>query len=163
MWTPLQQFKCDKCGSIIQSPREGVLEWTDDKDPISGYPVAKDFRIVHHNAYSPLRAQNGRGCTIHFSSSPYLDASLDELLNSASGTAYLLGMLDAGPMHNPNAINQVQDVREFVELMRRLLIPYYEEARQYWSQATADGLFDGDSESAVYGETRLLEIINRYA
>jgi hypothetical protein len=36
---------------------------------------------------------------------------------------------------------------QFLDIMRRLLMPEYEEARQYWSQAHREGFFDGASES----------------
>jgi hypothetical protein len=37
----------------------------------------------------------------------------------------------------------VTDIRELVEIIRRLHVPYYEEARQHLRKAIADGLIDG--------------------
>ena len=46
--------------------------------------------------------------------------------------------------------------------MRRLTIPYYEEARLYWSRAEADGFFDGANEVWLYMPHNLEALIERY-
>jgi hypothetical protein len=52
---PLQQFVCDTCGELIQSVDQGYVEWLwDDKGG-----NARDFHIVHHALYSPLKPDLG--------------------------------------------------------------------------------------------------------
>jgi hypothetical protein len=47
--------------------------------------------------------------------------------------------------------------------MRRLFVPYYEEARRYWDQAKADDYFDDPNEVWLYLPATSQAIIVRYA
>ena len=58
---------------------------------------------------------------------------------------------------------RVRDVREYVELMRRLALPYYEEARTLWGLATESGFFEGGGDELwVYAPETLKALIARY-
>jgi hypothetical protein len=79
------------------------------------------------------------------------------------GFVTLLAELDPGPYHAPQyAGPDVRDVREWVELCRRLHTPYYEEARLYWKDALQDGFFEGDNEARMYLPRRLKSLIEKY-
>ena len=47
--------------------------------------------------------------------------------------------------------------------MRRMTVPYYEEARIYWDEAEADGFFADGNEYWIYQPITLKELIERYA
>lgn len=153
---PLEQFICDYCGEVIEAPEHGWLEWLVDID--AGF-AASDFYVVHHAMYSPRKPQH---CYHHQHDARRHDLYLTQFLDG-KGMARLLKFLDAGPYHEPDYNGpRVADMREFVELMRRLTIPYYEEARLYWDRAERDGFFAGANEIWLYLPDNLETLIERY-
>jgi len=50
------------------------------------------------------------------------------------------------------------NVTEFTEIMRRLYLPYWEEARLYWEKAYQDGFHD----KCGFSENDLISIIDEY-
>lgn len=154
---PLEQWICDRCGGIINSPEEGWVEWTRDEDCIKG-----EFKIVHNASASP-RGKASDYCYHHMHASRRSDINLTEFLGD-QGIICLLSMLDTGPFHTKNYVRpEVKDFREFVDLFRRLHVPYYEEARQYWEQAMQDGLLNTLNEISVYSPNTLREVIAHYS
>lgn len=150
MLQPLRHFFCDTCRDVIEAPSHGWVEWLFDKHT----GLAHSFRIVHHKSTSPRRD----GCYKHLDKSCHLDEFMQ------GGMIRYLSFLDVGRYHEPEYVGpRVVDVREFVELLRRLTIPYYEEARQYWTEGMADGAFEGLSEMNVYEEEFLKELIRWYS
>lgn len=153
MLKPLKNFCCDTCGELIEEPSHGYVEWdwTEDGDQ----RLDTGWRIVHHPTHSP----RPNGC---YAGLP-LSTALDEYLGP-DGQARLLAFLDVGE-HIPTSErrNRVADMREFVEFVRRLTLPHYEEARRYWSAAEVDGYFDGANEAWPYTQKALKELIARYS
>ena len=82
---------------------------------------------------------------------------LDSLLDS-DGLARLLLFLDVDYQNCPAQVSH----REIAELCRRLMLPYYEEARLYWSTATKDGFFNNKSPASAYLEATLRSMIEEY-
>ena len=155
MLEPLKQFVCDYCGEIIDSPREGWIEWITEYGD-DGRRYAYGFKIVHHAVYSPRRPKD---CYHYTDSEGRSDMHLGHVMNMG----YLLHFLDVGPYHEPEYLGpSVRDVREFVEIMRRLTTPYYEEARLYWEKALADGFFSGASPVWIYQPETLKSLIELY-
>ena len=77
--------------------------------------------------------------------------------------ANILSFLDVGPYHcNTFSGSSINDIREYVELVRRLTIPYYEEARMYWQEALDDGYFTDANEIWIYGTKTLKHLIEEY-
>lgn len=149
--TPLAQWICDTCDGMILSPGEGWLEWLEPTDLQD-----HSFRIVHHWTSSP-RKDSG-GCYQHQGDPDCRDAHLHELLGP-QGLVYLLSFLDPGPHHEPDYERpRIGDMRNFIEVFRRLHIPHYEEARLYWDRAYRAGWFDGANEVYMY-QPRMLERI----
>jgi hypothetical protein len=156
---PLKQWKCDYCGEVISDPKDGFLEWLER--PGDDSKRARKFKIVHHAPKSP-RQPNG-DC-YHYTNHPErADMHLDSFV-APDSMGYLLSFLDIGPMHDPEGklVPRVENLREFTELMRRLTIPYYEEARLYWHSAEIDGLFEGASELYIYSPKTLRRIVESY-
>lgn len=150
----LHEFTCDKCGQLIKDPSDGWVEW--EKSHVGKLPTCYGFKIVHHETHSPLETQNG---CYHYQSKglPLADfLGLDHMHQ-------ILSFLDNGPIHTPAYSGpNVSDLREYTEFVRRLTIPYYEEARKYWSQAKSDGYFHGQNEIKLYQPENLKGIIDKY-
>ena len=129
---PLEQWICDACGEVIETPGDGYLEWLSGDDH-----KAHSFRIVHHAPKSPRKP--GGDCYAYTKASGRMDLDLDAHVGP-SGLPHLLTFLDAGEYHQRDYQGpEVRNVREWVELFRRLQLPYYEEARLYWGRAREAG------------------------
>jgi hypothetical protein len=128
MLRPLKQWFCDKCGNVIDGPEEGYVIWkrnAEHKD--------YDFRIIHQNecddrAYSCSEA-------------------LKEFLGR-KGLAYILSFLSLGIVINAlgsSAEPDVLNMDEFVDFIRRVQTPYYEDARiHYRNPEILDRLVDSN-------------------
>lgn len=143
---PLQQFKCDACGQIIARPDVGWVEWL--AGPTRG-TKAHGFRIVH-NSNRCQYPTSGRVQDVH----------LTRLLGP-DGLAMLLALVAPGG-RTGNREDGVESLEEWGELVRRLQIPHYEEARQYWSDAETDDFFAGLGQHAFYSQATLRTILIQY-
>lgn len=153
---PLEEFICDFCGEIIRTPAEGWLEWL--VDPVS--QKSYGFRIVHHATSSPRKLG---GCYQYSHREDVRDLQLNDF-TGREGLARLLSFLDEGPYHSPEYHGpEVRDLREFTEILRRLEIPYYEEARIWWDKAMGDGYFGDANPATMYHPETLKGLVNRYA
>lgn len=150
---PCQQWVCDACGDLIEKPEDGYLQWLFDEN-LNRY----EFIIVHHKTAT---SKEGDGCYLH-ASGRLGDVSLKSVVGS-NGLSYLLSFLDVGTYLEPEYVGpRVQNIREVVEIIRRLHTPYYEEARQYWSDALDDDYFGGANEVSPYSEDSLRRLIKEY-
>ena len=141
---PLKQWICDSCGGVIEKPEDGWFEWYTER----GTSLEAGFRIVHHRGSCMYndgvlcqqnRAPNGM--------------SLRHVLG-AGGLGYLLQMLEL----SEEGVYKLADIKELIGIIRRLHLPYYEEARLYWKDALRDGFHDGCS----FNENTLRGIIKEY-
>ena len=154
MLIPLEQWICDTCAEVIESPEHGWLEWRQGEDH-----KAFEFRIVHHATRSPRRPHGDcyRSDERHGHLTQY---------GGDDGLVNLLCLLDQGiyidPVHADQSYPDVKDIREWMELVRRLQIPYYEEARQYFHKASQEGYFDG-AWGSIFRPESLKFIIQKYA
>ena len=129
---PLSQFICDQCGLLIENADDGWLEWYDDcENPAHG------FRIVHagRRCYYPERADISDNHLIYFT--------------GKDGLPILLNLFKR---------KGVADQNELAEIIRRLHIPYYEEARRYWDRAVSEGMIDNED----YRQAELQAVIKEY-
>ena len=141
---PLKQWICDSCGQTIKKPEDGWFEW------YSNETTAREegFRIVHHQkscmyADTSLRKQNKF----------VADLNLTDVIGS-DGLANSLFRIELAEKGKLGKINLL----EYVEILRRLHIPYWEEARLYWDDALKAGEHDG----CEFSENTLIEIIENY-
>jgi hypothetical protein len=77
------------------------------------------------------------------------------------GLVALLALLAPGRRSGILA-DGVTSVEEWAMLVRRLHVPHFEEARQYWVHAEADGLLKDIAEASVFSQATLAVIIGRY-
>lgn len=158
MLVPLGQFICDECGSVIESPEDGYVEWESVRE--DGRTIVRGFRIVHHARVSPLGGLEG---CYRYGNSPYrMDMHLNYFLEHAH--QYMFSFLYLGQMHDPDfrVGCQVIDFVQFTDFFKRLTIPYYEEARRYFPVAIQDGFIQDDNEIGLYTPERLRSIIEHY-
>lgn len=156
---PLEQWVCDTCGDVIEQPSDGWLEWVrNDADGRVG-----GFRVVHHYKASPRRSPDPNvrtnGCYRDPRELP-LDLHLHHVLER--GIVHVLSELDLGDVHDPNGKHPgVTSIREWANLMRRLFVPFYEQARFFFAEEQRDEGID-DNEVALYESGRLERIIDKY-
>lgn len=147
---PLKQWVCDACGEVIKSPKDGYVQWNRNSDL-----EISDFVIVHHKPASP-RKHTENGCYIYD-----CDCDLESFLGE-SGIVELHGLLDPGPYHMPEYKTMVTNIRKWSDFYKRLQLPYYEEARQYWDRAMHDGYFGDSNEIYIYLPENLKRMIEHY-
>lgn len=99
MLEPLQQFYCDACGCIIKKPLDGEVIFSAIQRRKK--VLYYDYKIVH-------RPRAKHVCTLNH----------NECNNSFEGFIELF-------LLEPDTI----DMKGYLETMRRLTVPYYEEAR----------------------------------
>ena len=162
MLTPLTQYFCDTCGQVINNPNEGWIEWLSEYNEETGKEENYGFKIVHHLKYSPLANEHRkRGCYQYDNGAATWH--LHQFIEDNYKMAHILGLLDIGPYHQKEYKGPtVKDMREYVEFVRRLTIPHYEEARKYWDEAVRDGYFGDSNEVRIYGADFLQGLIERY-
>lgn len=155
MLRPLEQWICDSCGEVIHKPEEGWVEWVEGSDNL-----CRDFRICHHKVYSPFENQDG--CYKHSSELGRCDLHLDQILGEYL-MPFLLKFLGGAQLHEyePRE-SRIGDMTSFVDFSRRLTIPHYEQARQYWDAAYSEGQFADLTSEQVYTQYNLLDIIEKY-
>ncbi|MDG4760484.1 hypothetical protein [Micromonospora sp. WMMD710] len=105
---------CDSCGDGITDPGMALVVWR------SG-PEYRDFLIVH-------KSVGGRDCDPEAGAGYTGNLELKFFLG-LEGLTRLLGWLSAGPIRNVPDSNRVSDMDGFVDLVRRVQIPWYEQAR----------------------------------
>ncbi|TBL44260.1 hypothetical protein EYA84_02120 [Verrucosispora sp. SN26_14.1] len=117
---PLQSWQCDRCPDLITDPNMSLVMWRREDDKFT------DFLIVH-------KSTGGRTCDPG-SRSEYRESL--ELSNFLGGTgvALLLSWLSMGPVRGVPETNRVGDFDKFVDLFRRLQVPWYEEARPHFQE-----------------------------
>lgn len=130
--TPLGLWYCDVCGNLIEPPQKAYVIWK------SKGKVAKDFKIIHQNQ-----------CDLHDHNA---SIPLDNLLG-LDGLTYLLAFLSVGPIHHNSTTSrepQIEDFEAYVDLVRRVQIPYYEQARRRFRDRRILENFYDSSEAASY-------------
>lgn len=143
---PLEEWTCDTCRQVVSSS-DGALEWL---SPSGKGPHS--FRIVH----------NSDRCYRHTNAYDRADIPLSEFLG-AKGLQNFLSMLSVGPILDPKEKGEpIPHIPSFVDTVRRLQIPFYEEARHYFSEATADGYFTDQNEVSIFLPGTCEAIIRRY-
>jgi hypothetical protein len=132
MLTPLRQWYCDVCDEVIENPETGYVIWKTD-DRLLKY----DFKIIH-KARCDL---DDHQCSMEVGKFLGLD-----------GITRCLSFLSLGPVKATlgSTWQQVRDIDEFVDLVRRLQTPYYEEARRLFTEQELLERLSDASESFPY-------------
>lgn len=114
---PLTKWICDLCGKQIIDTLSGVVAWR--TNPQLQYHA---FKILHKGA---CLAGSGSDQFRELGAFPGID-----------GLSYVLGWLSQGPIARNQGRDMycnVADLDEYADLLRRLYIPHYEQARPYFN------------------------------
>ncbi|OAS82473.1 MULTISPECIES: hypothetical protein [Metabacillus] len=132
---PLKEWTCDVCSEVISDTNSTWLEWETNDTTNND----ENFRLVHQEC---KRSSTDSDFTLK-------DLYLYRVVGQ-DGLAKLLNTLEHLNLHN---------LEDFTEIIRRLHLPYYEEARQYLSKARSSG----DYRSTEITEKDCKNIISEYA
>lgn len=146
---PLTQFICDVCKEIIVSPSAGWLEWR-----CNAQKACEGLRIVHHATASPLKPT--RNC---YYSRRERDG--DVALNTCTGPDGLIRLLSFFVDKFDGRGLTSGEAKEAAEIIRRLHVPGYEEARSYFGMALQDGYIDSIESFSPHREA-IERLIARY-
>ncbi|MCE5234416.1 MAG: hypothetical protein ABFC67_06945 [Mizugakiibacter sp.] len=140
---PLSVWYCDTCGEKIDDVGKGYVIWRSE-----GHP--HDFKVIHQ-----------RDCDQkdHTSS-----AALKDFLGP-QGLSYCMTFLSAGPIiHNlSGSSDQPQpNLSEFADFVRRVQVPYYEQARRSFANPELLSDFSDWNEFGPYIPDELERIARDY-
>lgn len=125
---------CDTCGERIERATDGWLEWRVEEDAAKQLRMTA-FRIVHHQGAGP-RKDTRSGCCYPPAPPRASYTIADGHLHWYVGEDGLATLL-RGLQRSSRAL----DVESGFEIIRRLHVPQYEEARRLWPRV-AEG-WDG--------------------
>lgn len=145
---PLITWFCDSCGELVK-PTGGtvIARYTPDEER---RPTG--FLIVHKNI-------DGRECDPGSRNGYYYNVDLDGLIGQR-GMAHLLAHLSAGPLKGGGG-TQIVDMDEFVDLFRRLQVPFYEQARRRFGDKEVVRGYSDANEYLPYMPTELEAIAKK--
>ncbi|AMY56499.1 hypothetical protein A3L23_05201 (plasmid) [Rhodococcoides fascians D188] len=137
MSEPLTNWKCDSCGDAIVEPAKALVVARYDRDR---HPFG--WLIVHKGDCDPA------GYMFNVELTSFL---------GAEGLAHLLAFLSAGPLKGGGA-SRIADFDGFVDLVRRVQTPYYEEARPRFDDEDVHDRYDDANEYFPYLPKQLQKI-----
>lgn len=142
---PLTKWYCDVCGEVIEDAGKGYVIWEQSSN-------MKDhgFKIIHQTK-----------CDLREYRSSF---ALGDFIGS-DGLAYLLTFLSPGVIkrrlgEKPHCY--IEDMDEFVDFVRQVQTPYYEEARRLFGNSDLLEDHDDDNQLGPYTQSSLRTIIKKY-
>lgn len=132
---------CDTCGESITAVEHGWVEWLSRYK--NGKREGRGLRLVHHVPYSP-RKDHG-GCQYHGATEyrrdemTISDCQLREFVGPG-GLMDLLAMIAEEELPKDDVL----------EMIKRLHIPGYEQARGHFASAISDGAFEPNTAEGYY-------------
>jgi hypothetical protein len=133
---------CDVCGEQVTNPEEGFVSWRADQNN-----QAHGFMIVHKIKCDDDHRQPA-------------GQALRDLLGP-EGLTRLVSFLSVGPLQadvDHPTCPSVANIDEFVDLIRRVQIPSYEEARRHFANAGVHHAMSGSNEYFPYLPKTLKQI-----
>jgi hypothetical protein len=129
---PFRRFYCDVCGKPIDDLKRGYVIWKTDGPDHREH----SFKIIHQKVCD----QKDYGASM-----PLMDYL------GPDGLSRLLAFLSYGPLAQTSEKEKgPADMDEFVDLVRRLQIPHYEEARRKFSDEKVQHYHQGNNQVAPY-------------
>jgi hypothetical protein len=144
---------CDTCGGTIAEIKDGWVEWLRKVDDDAQFPTEFGLRLVHHKPASP----RPKGCQYNQDDqwadgrTVVQDLDLKSFVGGA-GLMQLLELIDEKAM----------PVDDILEMIKRLHVPLYEQARKHFEAARREGIFEPNMRSGFYTE-RQIEIVSEWA
>jgi hypothetical protein len=148
MESTVKRWRCDVCGEWVTS-EQGYVVWNYVNDH-----MRTGFQIIHRGR---------EGCDDH--SKPASSALVDFL--GPDGFARTTALMVVGPImrnQSPNAEfieHRIADAEEFVDFMRRLYVPNYEEARNKFNAHEVLEDYQSSNETRPYMQDALKYIASK--
>ncbi|MCK9266721.1 hypothetical protein M0P98_07605 [bacterium] len=142
---PFTRWYCDVCGKVIEDAKEGYVIWEVTEDG-----KEYNFQIIHAGK-----------CRKKV---PFCSSSLTDFLGY-DGLTHLLSFLTYGPIKihlREKSRCTINDFDGFVDFMRRVQTPFYEEARRYFTNNKLLERHCDDNEIGPYMQATLKSIIEKY-
>lgn len=136
---------CDSCGQSITDVDQGWVEWLSTTDQ-SKKRHGRGLRLVHHNGKANCQ-YDGRA-EYQKDESILADNPLKCYLG-VDGLNKLLSDMEAGEI----------DLKEVLEMTKRLHIPGYEHARAFFEEALADEIIDPNMYPGYYRQTEIEAVL----
>lgn len=139
MDVPLTKWYCDVCGEPIEDVKNGYVIW----HPVDGH----GFKIIHQKRCDQADHNSSK--------------ALNEFLG-LEGLTYLLAKLSIGPIaqnSEPSPVSKLPNLDEYVDFMRRVQVPFYEEARRLFGTERVQADFYDANEHMPYFPDRLKRMI----
>ncbi len=132
---------CDSCGERIGDVEDGWVEWLKRRE--SDELKARGLRVVHRRPASPRGANAGcqydQDAEFSRDESTVSDSALQFFLGT-DGLIQLLSFIDEGSLPKD----------EVLEMIKRLHVPGYEQARFHFVAAISDGAFEPNTREGYY-------------
>lgn len=145
---PLTTWYCDICGDLIINTASATVIYSEKNNKASNFKITHKTCIATNNYDNLLRIE------------------LNDLLGE-DGLALLLSMLSLGPIKKhigqpPYCDVANTDMDSFVDLIRRVQTPYYEQARRVFGKQNLLDDYADVNEVQPYTPEELQKIINHY-
>lgn len=141
---PLSTWYCDVCHEPIQDVEHGYVIWKSDESS-----RACHFKIIHQ---------------LKCDQNDYMSSAALKDFLGVDGLTKLLSMISLGPIKGANGDGPYRDVAnldEFVDFIRRVQTPFYEEARRHFSEHDLLEDYTDANEAYPYLQDSLKEIAER--
>jgi hypothetical protein len=139
---------CDTCGGKINSPGEGLIEWYSFNDS-AGVLRHSNFRLVHEISASPLKKLNlkRKGCEFDlFKEGIKLEGNIENqplaVFIGPDGLMRLLSFIAEGNF----------PVVEVLRMIKRLHVPGFEIARDFFGAAASEGVIRQGTPDAYHDQ-----------
>lgn len=147
---PLSVWYCDRCGGEIDNPKDGIVTFDVVRDLALQAMLKGNFSLFHSG-----KCDDGQKLgSIH----------LESLLGDA-GRSYLLTFLAPEAFSSVSAgapsMIAVASISNFVDLFRRVQVPYYEEARRRFFDADAYERHENFSDLGLYHPEEFKRMIQK--
>jgi hypothetical protein len=145
-----ESWICDSCEETILQAKDGYVEWLIAR--VGEKHVGRGLRLVHHKPASP-RAPNGscyhdENYEFRQDKAIYQSGSLESFLK-ADGLMKLLSLLSQGALPK----------EEVIEMIKRLHIPGYEQARLHIPRAISEGVFEPNLPEGFYWQSNIQAVL----
>ncbi len=135
---------CDNCGKKIDNIEDGWVECLEAKDENGNYK-SWGIRIVHRI-----------GCLYNqdlvYKQHKAIVSDIDlKSLSGSDGLMYLLEKISD---------NNFKDNEEVLEIIKRIHIPGYEEARLYFDEAIEEGVFEPNTKPSYYSQNDIKAVLD---
>lgn len=145
-------WRCDTCGKPIETVEDGWVEWLSVEDLKNNTYRQYGLRLVHHKPASPRNTEDG--CQYNAQEqfqnnrATVQDTPLEELVGGF-GLMNLLEYIDAKDLPN----------KDVVEMIKRLHVPLYEQARLYFDDAISEGIIQPNGRPGFYTQDQMENVV----